>query len=181
MSGQFEVVEGREFHCGQILRRLRQEHLEAIERVGASGHRELRTLFDASYLRKAWMIDGRLAALGGVSGSVLSNYGFVWVALSKDAMKYPVALVKETRRQLDIIMTTKTELVTTIVGGDDAAKRFAIFLGFHCEHQGMGSPAHSRFSRRNLAKYLEITPDLRTPVGNGYIVPMGYHHDHDAR
>jgi hypothetical protein len=174
---KFEVIEAKEFHCGQILRRLRIEHREAIERVGANAHHELRALFDSSYLRRAWLIDGKLAALGGVSGSIMSHYGFVWVALSSEAMKYPVALVREAKRQIEEIMATKSQLVTTIVGGDDGAKRFAIFLGFHCDHDGLGSPAYSKFSRRNLANYLESTPDLRVPIGKGYIIPMGYHPD----
>ena len=172
---KFEIVDAKIHHCGQILRKLRLAHREAIERVGANSHRELRILFDASYIRKAWLIDGSLAALGGVSGSILSPFGFAWVALSEEATRHPVALLKETRRQLDEAMTTKSELATTIVGGDDAAKRFAIFLGFHCEDEGMGRPAYSKFSRRNLANYLETSPDLRVPIGNSYIIPMGYH------
>jgi len=177
MTPKFEVVEAKEFHCGQILRRLRIEHREAIERVGANSHRELRALFDSSYLRRAWLIDGKLAALGGVSGSILSHYGFVWIALSNEAMRYPVALIREVKRQIESVMATKSQLVTTIVGGDEAAKRFAVFLGFHCDHEGFGSPAFSKFSRRNLANYLETTPDLRVPIGKGYIIPMGYHPD----
>ncbi len=173
---KFEVIEARPWHCGQILRRLRIEHRRAIERVGQSAHKELRVLFDVSYLRRACFADGRLVALGGIaSSSVLSHYGFAWVALSEDAKKYPVALLKEAKRQIDNAMTTKAELVTTIIGGDDAAKRFAIFLGFHCEDEGPGSPAYSRYSRRNLANHLEMSPDLRVPVGNGYYIQMGYH------
>jgi hypothetical protein len=172
---KFEVVEAQPWHCGQILRKLRLEHREAIERVGMRAHQELRILFDAAYLRRAWLIDGRLAAIGGVSGSILSPFGFAWVVLSEEATRHPVALLRETMRQLDNVMTTKTELVTTIIGGDAAAKRFAIFLGFHCEDEGMGSPAYSKFSRRNLANYLEMSPDIRVPVGNGYYIQMGYH------
>jgi hypothetical protein len=174
---KYEVIEAKPFHCGQILRRLRHEHVQAIARVGAGAHRELRALFEESYIRRGWLIDGRLEALGGVSGSLASHYGFVWVALSQEATRHKFALVREAKRQLDNIMITKSELVTTIVGGDHAAKRLAIFLGFHCEHGGPGSPAYSKFARRTLSEHLEANPDVRIPIGNGYIVCLGYHQE----
>ena len=172
---KYEVIEAKPFHCGQILRRLRHEHVEAIARVGVPSHRELRALFDTSYLRRAWLIDGKLEAIGGVSGSIMSHYGFVWVALSQEATKHRFALVREAKRQLDEIMTIKSELVTTLIGGDEAAKRLAIFLGFHCEHGGPGRPAFSKSGRRTLAEHLETNPDIRNPIGNGYFICLGYH------
>lgn len=171
----FQIIEAKPYHCGQMVRALRYEHQSALMLLGVDSHRELRALFDQSAFRKAWLIDGKLAALGGVSGMQLSAIGFVWLCLSEQARKYPVAIIKEARRQLDQIMIVKRELATTIISGDVSARRLAIFLGFHVAHEGPGSQAHSRFARRYLARHVETNADLRIPFGQGYVIPMGFH------
>jgi hypothetical protein len=172
----FSIIPAKPWHCGQMCRLLRHAHREATDRVGADAHRELRDLFDQSVCRRVWLADGEMIALGGVTGSLISPLGFVWLALSQRALRFPVALVKEARKQLDEIMVTKRELATTIIGGDEAAKRLAVFLGFHVEDAGPGQAAHSRFGRRMLYRHLDTETELRIPVGHGYAIPMGYHH-----
>jgi hypothetical protein len=76
---RFQVIEAKEHHCGQIVRRLRAEHARAIAGFGVHAHREIRTNFDASAFRRAWLIDGRLAALFGVTGALL-GVARLWVA-----------------------------------------------------------------------------------------------------
>lgn len=178
---RFEVIEARPHHCGNIVRRMRSEHRAAIARTGMDAHRELRGIFDVSMFRKAWLIDGRLAALGGVTGPALSPIGFVWVVMTNAALRYPIEIVKEISRQMQEIMTVKRELATTIIGGDDAALRMAIHLGFHVADDGPGRPAYSRAARRDLVRFIETNPDLRLPVGHGYAIAMGYHADDELR
>lgn len=176
----FTIVEAKPWHCGAMSRLLRHEHRNAVAVLGIDSHRELRTLFDASAYRRAWLIDGKLAGLGGVTGSEMAAIGFVWLTLTEQGTHYPIAIVKEARRLLDEIMVTKRELATTILAGDHAAKRLAIFLGFHVSHDGPGSPASTRFARRDLARFLDSNPELRIPIGTSYVIPMGYHHDLEA-
>jgi hypothetical protein len=171
----FRIIDAKPYHCGQMCRVLRYEHQMAISRIGIDSHRELRGLFDQSSIRRAWLIDGKLGALGGVSGTKLSPYGFVWLALTQAASHYRVAIVKEAKKQLAEIMTIKRELATTIIAGDDAARRLAIFLGFHVADDGPGQPASSRFARRDLERFIASNPECRIPLGDSYAVAMGYH------
>lgn len=175
----YEVIPAKPFHCGQILRRLRHEHVAALHRVGRNVHRELRDVFDQSFLKSAWLIDGELAAIGGVTGSLGDMFGYAWLAITEEATLHPVAMVREVKRQLNRAMVTKRELATTIIGGDAAAKRLAIFLGFHIEDEGPGAPAYTRFGRRNLSNHLESLPDIRIPIGSGYVIGMGFHAEHE--
>jgi hypothetical protein len=158
-----------------MARRLRAAQRESLISAGLDPHRELRARFDDSYLARAWLIDGRLAALGGIVGTILSFYGFVWLVLSEEAGQHPVTIVKEARRQLAEIMITKHELATAIVTSDAAAIRLAAFLGFHAAHQGPGMPAHCRAQRQTLAAEVAGNPALRIPVGKVFAVAMGYH------
>lgn len=171
---EFCIVEGKAYHCGMMARRLREEQFDAMSRAGLDTHREMRTLFDNSSFRKAWLIDGQLAALGGVTGSPIETTGCVWVAISKLAQRYPIAMIREARRQLEVATATRSMLVTTLLPDDDQSLRLAVFLGFHAGWDGRGAPALSRFSRRDLISYLREAPDVRIPLRDGYAMAVAY-------
>jgi hypothetical protein len=170
----FTIIEAKPYHCGQMVRLLRHEHQQVIARIGANSHRELRAHFDNSSFRRTWLIDGKLGALGGVTGGKLSSGGLVWLAVAHNAMKYPLAMVREARRQLDEIMTVKRDLVTTILEGDEASKRFAIFLGFVPLGSEWVNRAESRFGRRDVAHKFDSMSESRIKIGSGYGVAMTY-------
>lgn len=75
-------------------------------------------------------MDGRLGALGGVVGSPLATDGFVWLAIAETALRHPVAVAREARRQIDRLMGTKRMLTTVALDDDPRALRFALHLGF---------------------------------------------------
>lgn len=176
----FQIVEARRHHCGQMARLLRLEHQQAVARLGINSHRELVARFGESAFRRAWLLDGRLIALGGVTGTALSVSGYIWMALSGEAKRFPLETVREARRQLDQIMLVKRLLVTSILDGDEAAKRFAIFLGFVLADQPDMPCAISRLGRRDLAQRFEKNEDARLPIGTGSAVAMSYRHEERA-
>lgn len=173
----FQIVEARSWHCGAMARLLRAEHWLALARVRVEVHHELRACFEDSAFCRAWLIDGKLAALGGVRGTLTDPLGYVWLALSARALKFPVAVVREARRQLDEIMATRVELATTLLLDDEAAIRFSVFLGFHVDDDGPGARAWSRQGRQDLIGYLQRATEQRVRVGHGYAVAVGYHHE----
>lgn len=130
----FEIKEAKLQHCGQMIRMLRVEHYRAVAQLGINGHQELRNRFDASAFRRIWTIDGRLSALGGVTGSLLDATGYVWLAMSWEAARYPIQIVREARKQLGEILGYKNRLSTRIISTDPASLRFARSLGFYVSH-----------------------------------------------
>lgn len=170
----FRVIEAKAWHCGQMARLLRSEHAQAIAMIGIDSHRELRDKFDLSSFRRAWLIDGSLAGLGGVTGARLAAEGFVWLALSNAAMKYPIAIAKEARQQLDEIMETKRELVTTILDGDESSKRFAAFLGlFPADAYPYSPQVMSRYGRKQILEAFKQT-ESRIAFGRGVSTVVSY-------
>lgn len=139
----FEIIEARAHHCGQIIRSLRDDHRACIDQLGQDAHRALRTCFDASSFRRAWLVDGRLSAVWGVSGSMISPEGYGWLALTNAATSHPIAVIREARRQIDEIMIVKRRLVTTVIGNDKAARRFAAAIGFVVDGDGILSIRHN--------------------------------------
>ena len=113
-----------------MMRRLRADQREAMIAIGVDLHHSIRSNFDISAFSRAWLIDGQLAGLGGVTGPEISSSGYVWLALSERATQFPVEIAKEARRQIERICVTKRNLVTTIIPEDSKSLRFAEWLGF---------------------------------------------------
>lgn len=170
----FEITDAKPWHVGQMSRILRIEHQKALAVFGIEAHRELRQVFDQSIFTRAWLVDGKLGAIFGIVGSSLERSGFLWVAISELGKRYPVEIIKESRRQLAYIMSIKKELVTAVIGGDDAAMRFAVFMGFQAMKDGRGSRGSSRFARRDLINYIANTPEIRVTQGKGFAVALNY-------
>jgi hypothetical protein len=148
----FGVTEAKIWHCGQIIRRLREEHRHAAAWIGLNSHREIRGRFEASIFRRSYFIDGHLIGIGGVEGPQLSTDGLVWLALTSEAAEHPIAVAREARRQLAEIMILKRTLSTTLIPTDKTALRFALRLGFELEHTtpipfGAGHVIAVRYSR----------------------------------
>ena len=126
----FEVVEGKPWHAGQMARIVRNVHVAALGKASLNVHRDLATTAGGSIFCRAWLIDGKLAALGGVNGPISSATGYIWLAVSDEATKHPLAMIREAKRQIAEIMETRRELRTACVAGDVPSMEFAIFLGF---------------------------------------------------
>jgi hypothetical protein len=130
VSPKFEIVEAKAQHCGQMTRLLRAEHRAAVEALDIDTHRQLRACFDASAFRRAWLVDGKLGALGGVTGGKLDVYGQVWLAFSSVGLRYPKEIIREARKQLAEISQVKRKLVTLMLLSDTPSVRFARHVGF---------------------------------------------------
>jgi hypothetical protein len=125
-----ELIPARLWHCGQMARALRQEHRAAVLGLGLDPHAKLRMAYDETVAPKALLIDGELAAIGGVAGAPLAPCGHIWLALSQRATSHPLAIVREAKAQIASAMTLKRELATTIVLDDETSIRCAAVLGF---------------------------------------------------
>ena len=133
MAHRFEIIPARRSHCGQMARIMRATHREKFLQFGVDPHRRICECFEMSPYCKAWLIDGRLAALGGVEGPIMADSGFVWLVIAQMATKYPIAIIKTARRYLEELMTIKKELLTTVISGDTPALNLAMLLDFHLD------------------------------------------------
>lgn len=128
-----KLVDAQPYHCGQIVRRLRSEHAAIMKRAGANLHRDLRLHFDSSSYRKAWLVDGKLMAVGGIEGPKAASSGVGWLALSQDAPKVGWQFARVALREFEALFPVKRQIATLILKDDTASVRFAYFLGFRVE------------------------------------------------
>lgn len=130
-----ELIEAKPYHCGRISRVLRKGHRNILVEMGVDVHREMREMFDASMYRKAWFLDGKLMAIGGVTGTAASAEGMIWLAISEDALNHRHTLARVVLRLLTEIMMTKRSLGTVVLTADKDAIKLAYFLGFRAQER----------------------------------------------
>jgi hypothetical protein len=170
-----EVVEAKRHHCGAMARRMRKVHRDILASGGIDAHRELVMMFGQSSFRRSVFSDGKIVAMGGITGSWLATHGVAWLVLAEEFRNYPVTVVRHALRLLKQEMRTRSELAATILLDDDAALRFAVYLGFHISHDGDGAPAANRSSRARLAHYAKSKRDVHIQCGPISVIPMGVH------
>jgi len=145
----FEVIEAKPWHVGTVAHRIRCELGREVGRAGYDVHRSLRYAARASMVCLAWKIDGRIEAIGGVAAPLAASDGHVWLALTDRAVQFPVAMVREARRQLARVSGTRRTLITSVLEGDRPARRFIEALGF----RQFGKPEEIGETRMILMEY----------------------------
>lgn len=162
----YSIVPAEIRHVRKIVRDLRAGHAQAMSAFGVDPYRALQSAFYSSSFRRAWIVDGELAGIGGVTGTVLSSSGVIWLALTQRAIRFPVAIVREARRQLREIMATRSSVESAIVCGDPAAWRFAEYMGFRARHP-KSDQIMLDIGNRSLERILEEAPEFRINLPGG--------------
>lgn len=154
----YQSIEARPHHIGPVVRALRARETAPAVAAGISVHREVRRVFESSAYRRSWQVDGKTVATGGVVGTLASSQGFVWLALTEAATRHPRALLEHARAHLREIGQTYSTLITTVVRGDETARRFAARLGFRLKHPQSYSHLVQMELRRDLPQRVEPRP-----------------------
>lgn len=127
---EFRVIEAKLYHCGQLTRKLRAAQSGALASIGIRSHAELRARFGESSFKRSWTIDGKLAAMMGVTGSHLSTTGMIWLALSEDATRHGRRTALIARAQVAEVMETRHKIYSVMFKSDTASMRWIKFLQF---------------------------------------------------
>src|ERR1700730_7336287 len=131
----FETVPAKRSDCSEITCRMRGDHFEAIGVLGLDPYAELVQAFDETPHPMAWLIDGELAAMGGVAAPPgLCPIGIAWLVVAEHAVRFPRGRRREITRQLEIAHEVYPLLVSPLCPADKKSLRFAAFLGFAVEH-----------------------------------------------
>lgn len=124
-------VEAKRFHCGRMARLLRREHAEILAASPRSIHQQLLDAFNASIVRRAWLLDGELVALVGMVGMLADDEGTIWLALSEQvSAARPIVVARTAQRFIDNMTRIRPVLTTDILSDDIKSRQLAAFLGF---------------------------------------------------
>lgn len=169
----YTVVAASVKHIRPMSRTMRREAAVAIGEYGFNPRAGLRRALVASSYARTALQDGQPIAMWGVKATLLGDTGFVWLVLSDEATKMPLSVLREARNELAVIMRDKREVAATVLPNDEAAIRFAVHLGFHDRPNDDG-----HLSKRELCAAIMADPAYKIPVGDSYVVALGYHPSH---
>lgn len=136
----------------------------AMQSYGLDPRSALHRVFVASTYCRTALIDEKPVAMWGVAGHILSETAFVWLVLAEETARMPHAIVREARAELQRVMDNYSRVMMTVLPDDAPSVRFALHLGFRpMDGDFMGGEQDALSN-----------PRFRLPVGDSYVVQMGY-------
>lgn len=170
MTQPYCIVPASPRHIRPMAAKLRAAACITLQAFGYEPRRALHRIFLNSFYCRTALIDGKPVAMWGVTGTLLGDVAYVWLVLSDDIASMPRSIVKEAKRELSAIMENYREIATTVLPDDAAAIRFAVYLGFHDNHEGGDTQ-----SRKALERDIRENPKHRIAVGDHYVIRLAYH------
>lgn len=164
------VVAASVLHMKPLARGMRTAAYLTVSDAGYDPRLALRRTMGQSHHCRTALIDGVPVAMWGVVGALLAESAYVWLIMADDITNMPLTIVREAKTQLAEIMIHYEEVAITIMPDDDAALRFATYLGFHDRHHGDDAR-----SRKQIERDIRENPENRVSIGESYVIALGYH------
>ena len=115
------------------------------------------------------LINGEPEAMWGFQCSPLGDEAFAWLVISDAVTRLPKVIVKEARYHIALIAERYSELAVTVLPDDETAIRFAVFLGFHDNHD------EGKMTHKALSDRIRTNPRHLVPVGDTHVIALGWH------
>ena len=147
-----------------MCRKMRAAAAINTQAFGVSPRAALHRAFVASNYCRAALVEGGVAAMWGVVAPILSDRAMVWLVLAESLGRFPRAIVREARSELQKVMESYSYVDMIVVPDDEASVRFARHLGFQATDGEFFSDDKDALN----------DPRFRIPIGDGYVVRMGY-------
>lgn len=125
----YEVVPASVLHVKPLCTNLRPVACSTLRAFGLDARESLRRAFASS--NECWTVlwKDKPEAMWGVQGALLSDHVQVWVALSETAVRFPLAIVRKARAEMQRLSEQRI-LYATVFHGDERARLFARSIGF---------------------------------------------------
>jgi hypothetical protein len=113
-----------------LLANMRRKDIEECKALGMSPGRAMRvSIKESIYAKGAWL-DGKIVAMWGVGGSLLSDHGCAWMVTGNGVEKIPLTFVKISMREVDKMHLYKTVLSNYVWADYPEAVKFFKVIGF---------------------------------------------------
>jgi hypothetical protein len=126
----YQIIEATPAHVLALRDRLRADDREEITCVGGTPARALWRSYRGSVIRRTFMVDGEIAAIGGCGGSVLAGIGQPWLLTAPEVERVPVAMVREGRAEIRKMLELFPRLENIVAAKYGRACKWLGLLGF---------------------------------------------------
>lgn len=126
----YRIVDAEPWHLPAVSDAMNEDDVTELRALGLEPRLLMEVLFHGSCYRKCAVIEGRPVALWGMTGTLMSCDGEVWLALTDAARAFPMSVARVAARELSDLMEGRMELRSSILCRNERALRFARVLGF---------------------------------------------------
>lgn len=127
---RYEIVPATIAHVYELSANLRDGDRNEIEAAGLDPRHCLRDTFKSAIIRKTALVDGKVAAMFGLGGDLLSDTGKPWLLTAPVIETIPVSFVREARKELAAMLAIRSHLQNWVAADYGRAIRFLEVLGF---------------------------------------------------
>ena len=124
------VIESRPEHAALLSANLRRGDILEVEATGLKAKQAVWRSYRASHMRKSYFVDGKIAAMMGCSGGMLSDIGHPWLLTTPEVEKIPITFVKEAKKGVAEMLERHSELNNYVDASYHQALRLLSVLGF---------------------------------------------------
>lgn len=127
---RYEIVESERCHIDAMVKAMREEDAAEAVAMGLRPRAALGRSFRKGIMRRTAFIDGDIAAMWGLCGTLLSNEGTPWLVTTKAVERLPIAFIKEGRREVAAMLSIRPILSNIVPASYGRAVELLHMLGF---------------------------------------------------
>ena len=101
-----------------------------IASFGKEPRSALRLSYRNAILRRTAIVDGEIAAMWGLGGSMLDDTGYPWLITAPAIERIPISFLREGRREVARMLRLRRVLIGEVAAAYTQACRFLEVLGF---------------------------------------------------
>lgn len=133
-ADRWQIVDADPCHLRALARTLRSADAAEVAAYGSgSAMKVIWHSWKRSTIRKTVLVDGEVAAVGGVVGSLMGGKGMPWLLTSPAIERMPVTFARELRREVAGALAAYPELENYVHAPYRRALRLMEWAGFVVE------------------------------------------------
>src|SRR4051812_24397056 len=101
MTPNITITDTAPYHLREMAESMQADSAETAYKMGMTPLKALWDSYRRSIICKSAFIDGKLAAIWGVSGNMLSETGYPWLVLTPETQQYPMRVWFRYRKEIN--------------------------------------------------------------------------------
>jgi hypothetical protein len=130
MSAKITIVETVPAHLREMCSRMDVHTAETSLRLGIPPNKALWRNYKRSVIIKSAFIDGKLAAIWGCVGTLLSQVGYPWLVMTPEVSVHPHSVAFVYRKEVHKMQGMFPKLVDYVDESNEKAVRMLMLMGF---------------------------------------------------
>lgn len=133
MTPNITIEHTTPLHLREMSQAMSEDSAEVARHMGTTPLRALWASYRKSLYCKSFFINGKIAAITGLSGSVFGNTAHPWLILTPECKEYPLRVAFAYRKELNEMSRMFDILEEFVPADNDTSIRMLQLMGFHVD------------------------------------------------